>query len=131
MTSSSNLHFLNHQYILLMVMVQWQIFSFLTILVVFGSVLGSLTLLLYLEIHFIGQVSCNICNHFDSVGLPSFILKGEPNFDTDNLLIDWVRITPFNEPGDSLPHETFSNVGFADPWEYPSFIRNFTSFELT
>lgn len=40
---------------------------------------------------------------------------GTPNFDTDTFEIDWVRITPFDEPGDRFLPETYPNDGWATP----------------
>lgn len=42
---------------------------------------------------------------------------GVPNFDTDTMLIDWVRITPFNEEGDQWLNNYDST--WADLTEYP------------
>lgn len=42
---------------------------------------------------------------------------GVPNFDTDRMLIDWVRITPFNEEGDQWLKNYDST--WADLSEYP------------
>lgn len=44
---------------------------------------------------------------------------GRANFDTTNMLIDWVRITPFNETGDTRVKESFPNLGWASYDEYP------------
>ena len=41
---------------------------------------------------------------------------GTPGFDTDVFEVDWVKITPFNEPGDEPAHETFGKDGLAAPY---------------
>ena len=38
---------------------------------------------------------------------------GTPNFDSDVMLVDWVRITPFNESGDQFITESYPNDGWA------------------
>ncbi len=45
---------------------------------------------------------------------------GNANFDTTQLEIDWVRITPFNEAGDESVAESFPNDGWAEFSEYPT-----------
>ena len=40
---------------------------------------------------------------------------GSPEFDTDVFTIDYVKITPFNEPGDQPAHETYGADGLATP----------------
>lgn len=40
---------------------------------------------------------------------------GTPDFDTAYLEVDWVRITPFDEDGDTWHTETFPNEGWAQP----------------
>ncbi|MEX2461160.1 MAG: glycoside hydrolase family 16 protein, partial [Paenibacillaceae bacterium] len=55
---------------------------------------------------------------------------GTPNFDTETFEIDWVRITPFDEPGDRFIPETYPNDGWADPvtdTEAPSIPTNLNS----
>ena len=49
---------------------------------------------------------------------------GIPNFDTADLIIDWVEIIPFNEDGDRSVPETFPNDGWADLSEYPVGVAN-------
>ncbi|MEO2000296.1 MAG: carbohydrate binding domain-containing protein [Pirellulales bacterium] len=44
---------------------------------------------------------------------------GDPNFDQATLEIDWVRVTPFNEPNDRYEPETWPNGFYATPDEYP------------
>ncbi|PRP86772.1 hypothetical protein PROFUN_02921 [Planoprotostelium fungivorum] len=44
---------------------------------------------------------------------------GEPLFDMDALLIDWVKITPYNETGEWTPRETYPDTGYAALNEYP------------
>ncbi len=44
---------------------------------------------------------------------------GTPTFDVDALLVDWVRITPFHEPGDQSVPESYPNDG----WWYPPTIN--------
>ncbi len=44
---------------------------------------------------------------------------GAPDFDRDAMLVDWVRITPFNESGDQFIPEVSSNNGWAAANEYP------------
>jgi len=44
---------------------------------------------------------------------------GTPGFDTETFEIDWVKITPFDEPGDRFLPETYPNDGWADPVEEP------------
>ncbi|OUS77971.1 hypothetical protein B1748_04155 [Paenibacillus sp. MY03] len=39
---------------------------------------------------------------------------GTPNFDTETLDVDWVRITPFEQPGDDWFPESFPNDGWSD-----------------
>ncbi len=47
---------------------------------------------------------------------------GKPDFDTAKMYVDWVRITPLNEPGDKRGvSETYANEGWASPEEYPSY----------
>ncbi len=45
---------------------------------------------------------------------------GDPDFSEATLEIDWVRITPFNEPNDRWESETWPNGWYALPNEYPS-----------
>jgi RNA polymerase sigma factor (sigma-70 family) len=40
---------------------------------------------------------------------------GAPDFDTGRMEVDWVRITPFREPGDRFAPETFADDGWAKP----------------
>jgi hypothetical protein len=46
--------------------------------------------------------------------------SGTPNFVTQELDVDWVRITPFNENGDQFVPETYPNDG----WWAPSMAGN-------
>ena len=41
---------------------------------------------------------------------------GVPDFDTDVFEIDYVKITPFNEPNDRPAHETYPNDGLSAPY---------------
>lgn len=55
---------------------------------------------------------------------------GTPNFDTETFEIDWVKITPFAEPGDRFLPETYPNDGWATPvtdTQAPSIPANLTS----
>ncbi len=45
---------------------------------------------------------------------------GNANFDTSQIEIDWVKITPFNEAGDVSVAESFPQDGWAEYWEYPN-----------
>ena len=45
---------------------------------------------------------------------------GQPRFDTSRMYIDWVRITPFNEPNDRFVPESYPDDGWAGPSEYPN-----------
>lgn len=40
--------------------------------------------------------------------------SGEPNFDTSVMSVDYVKITPFFESGDTEQHETYPNDGWAN-----------------
>lgn len=42
------------------------------------------------------------------------------------MLIDYIKITPFNELGDVPPHETYPDIGYADFSEYPEYFTNST-----
>ncbi|PRP85589.1 putative glycosyl hydrolase [Planoprotostelium fungivorum] len=44
---------------------------------------------------------------------------GEPEFDVDAMLVDYVKIEPYNEAGDVVPHETGAERGWAATSEYP------------
>lgn len=46
---------------------------------------------------------------------------GDPEFDQARMYIDWVRMTPFNEPNDEFVTESYANQGWAAPGEYPGF----------
>lgn len=39
---------------------------------------------------------------------------GTPNFDTSNFVVDYVKITPFHESGDTPQNETYPNDGWGD-----------------
>jgi beta-glucanase (GH16 family) len=45
-----------------------------------------------------GQVPTHAASFWIGVWFPSWI--GESNFDTDFMYVDWIRVTPFNEPND-------------------------------
>ena len=47
---------------------------------------------------------------------------GDPDFSEATLEVDWVRITPFNEPNDRWEPETWPNGWYALPNEYPDMI---------
>lgn len=40
---------------------------------------------------------------------------GTPDFDTTEFVIDYVKITPFHESGDTPQHESYPESGWADP----------------
>lgn len=40
---------------------------------------------------------------------------GAPDFDTTEMVVDWVRITPFHEPNDSYIAESYPNDGWVVP----------------
>jgi len=44
---------------------------------------------------------------------------GEPEFDTDAMLIDYIKIVPYNEKGDGKPRETTPDKGWSSLEEYP------------
>jgi len=44
---------------------------------------------------------------------------GDPNFNQARMYVDWVRITPFNEPNDEFITESYATQGWAAPGEYP------------
>ncbi len=44
---------------------------------------------------------------------------GIPKFDTQQLVIDYVKITPFNQPGDMYAFESFPAAGWAEVCEFP------------
>lgn len=48
---------------------------------------------------------------------------GDPEFDQARMYIDWVRVTPFNEPGDEWVAESYASQGWAAPQEYPGYGR--------
>jgi len=44
---------------------------------------------------------------------------GTPDFAQTEFLIDYVRITPFHESGDTPQHETYSDIGWSEKAELP------------
>ncbi|MBO5320440.1 MAG: PD40 domain-containing protein [Ruminococcus sp.] len=45
---------------------------------------------------------------------------GTPDFDTTEFVIDYVKITPFHESGDTQQHESYPDMGWAEPdTEFP------------
>ena len=44
---------------------------------------------------------------------------GTPDFDTETFMVDYVKITPFRESGDTAQHESYPDSGWAEPAAEP------------
>lgn len=49
---------------------------------------------------------------------------GQPRFDQTKMYVDWVRITPYREPGDQHAPESYPDDGWAAPDEVPAASNN-------